>query len=198
MVDGLRERKKAETRLALRDAALRLADELGVDKVSVEAIARAAGVSPRTFFNYYTSKEDAIIGISPAEPSPMIDHLRGRPAGEPPLDALRAAVQASLEHLQEDPDRWVIRRRLVEHHPALAARYAARLSEVEHDMVVEVAKLLGLDPDTDTYPATAVGSALAAARVAMTVWQSQDRPQPLAVLIDQAFDHLATGLTPPP
>ena len=91
MGEGLRERKKAETRAALKYAALELADRLGPDKVSIEAIALAAGVSPRTFFNYFASKEDAILGGAPSDPSPLADYLRARPDGEAPLDALRAA-----------------------------------------------------------------------------------------------------------
>jgi AcrR family transcriptional regulator len=194
MVEGLRERKKHETRIALRDAAMQLVNEHGLDKVSVEAIARAAGVSTRTFFNYFPSKEDAIIGIAPSMPAPMLDYLRNRPAGEPPLDAVRAAVHATLESLQEDPDRWVQRRQLVDNHPGLAARYAARLAEMERDLVVEVAKRGGTDPDTDPYPGTVVGAALAATRVAMTVWQAQQQPTALADLLDEVFDHLASGL----
>lgn len=198
MSNGLRERKKAETRAALQDAALRLAGRHGVDKVSVEAIAEAAGVSPRTFFNYFSSKEDAIIGMSPALRPPVAEYLHARPADEPPLEALRQALQASVERLQEDPDRWTIRRRLVQDHPGLASRYAARLAETERDLVEEVGRRLGLDPERDTYPATVVGAALAATRVAMSIWQGHDDPSGLAVLIDEVFVHLASGLPPPP
>lgn len=197
MSNGLRERKKAETRAALQDAALRLADRYGMDKVSVEAIAEHAGVSPRTFFNYFPSKEDAIVGMSPSIPSPLADHLRARPADEPPLVALREAIKGSLERLREDPDRWVIRRRLVQRHPEIAARYAARLAEVEQDLVVEVALRLDVDPDRDVYPATLVGAAMAATRVAMAVWQEHDEPPELDRLLDTAFDHLAAGLRRP-
>ena len=85
MSDGLRERKKAETRRALSSAALRLARELGPDGVTIEAIAEAAGVSPRTFFNYFASKDDAIVGVTPAEASELVGDLIGRPEDEAPL-----------------------------------------------------------------------------------------------------------------
>jgi AcrR family transcriptional regulator len=197
MGTGLRERKKAETRAALQDAALRLAARDGVDKVSIEAIADAVGVSPRTFFNYFPSKEDAMVGLSPTIPSPVADLLRDRPVDEAPLDALRSALKGSVERLQEDPDRWVMRRQLVQRHPELAARYAARLAQVEQDLVVEIARRLDLDPDRDLYPGTVVGAAMAAARVAMTVWQNHDHPPDLAGLIDRAFDQLDSGLVRP-
>lgn len=194
---GLRERKKAETLAALQDAALRLAARHGVDKVSIEAIADEVGVSPRTFFNYFSSKEDAILGGSPSDPSPLAGYLRDRPAGEAPLDALRSALKDSVERLQDDPDRWVLRRQLVQRHPELAARYAARLAQVEQDLVVEIARRVDLDPDHDLYPGTVVGAAMAAVRVAMTVWQNDDHPPDLAGLIDRAFDQLESGLVRP-
>ena len=66
--------------------------------MTVEAIADAAGVSPRTFFNYFSSKEDAIVGIAPS-PALLAD-LLSRPDDEPPLGALRAVVLAAAERLQ--------------------------------------------------------------------------------------------------
>ena len=90
MTVGLRERKKAETRDALASAALRLADELGPDRVTVDEIAAAAGVSPRTFFNYFASKEDAIVGSTESSTSRVVQELASRPVGEGPIDALRA------------------------------------------------------------------------------------------------------------
>src|SRR4029453_2767518 len=95
MREGLRQRKKAETHQALARAALRLADQLGPERVTAEAIAEAAGVSPRTFFNYFSSKEDAIVGIAPAQSSALLADLLARPEGEPPLAAPRTAVLAA-------------------------------------------------------------------------------------------------------
>jgi len=198
MSSGLRERKKAETLAALQDAALRLADRHGVDKVSVEAIADAAGVSPRTFFNYFATKEDAMIGKSPTDPAPLLERLRARPAGEAPLEAMRQAMLASLEGLQQDPERWAMRRRVVQRHPGLAARNAARLAEVEQDLVEEIGRRLGTDAGRDPYPGTLVAAAMGGARVALSIWQDNDDATDLGPLIDQVFAALATGLLPPP
>lgn len=195
MTQGLRERKKAETRDALASAALRLADERGPDRVTIDDIASAAGVSPRTFFNYFASKEDAIVGSSESSTARVVDALVARPAREAPIDALRAAVHASADHLQADPDDWLIRHRLVGRYPALAVRYAARLATVEHELVLEIARRTKLDADVDTYPAVMVSAALAASRVALTVWQERDRRGSLPALFDEVFDQLASGFT---
>src|SRR5262245_64576986 len=95
MSDGLRERKKAETRRALSSAALRLAEEHGPDGMTVEAVAEAAGVSPRTFFNYFSSKEDAIMGVNPTDSSDLLADLLARPEDEPALDSLRQMAPAT-------------------------------------------------------------------------------------------------------
>src|SRR5262245_48484595 len=85
---GLRERKKAETRSALSQAALRLAVDVGADAVTADAIARSANVSLRTFHNYFASKEEAFL----APFRLLLDHaaaeLLARPADEPILVAV--------------------------------------------------------------------------------------------------------------
>lgn len=195
MTLGLRERKKAETRDALASAALRLADELGPDRVTVDEIAAAAGVSPRTFFNYFASKEDAIVGSTESSTSRVVQELLSCPASEAPIDALRAAVHAGADHLEADPDDWIIRHRLVTRYPALGVRYAARLAAVEHELVVEIARRTRLDADADTYPAALVSAAMAASRVALTVWQARDRRASLPQLFDEVFDQLESGFS---
>lgn len=193
---GLRERKKLETRRALQDAAMRLAAEVGPDKVTVEAVAAAADVSPRTFFNYFPSKDDAIIGLASSEESPLLADLRARPAGERPLTALHETFRASIARLQEDPDRWVLRTQLVQRHPELGARFAARMTELEQQLAAEVAGRSGLDPARSSYPSVLVGAVMAAVRAAMTLWQ-EHAPAPLEDLIEEAFVHLSSGLTYP-
>ena len=92
--DGLRQQKKRATRHALRLAALRLIAERGVQDVTTDEIAAAADVSVRTFFNYFASKEDAIVGNDPALADTLAEELLARPADEAPLDALRAVCAA--------------------------------------------------------------------------------------------------------
>ena len=197
MREGLRERKKAETHRALAKAAIHLADELGPERVTVEAIADAAGVSPRTFFNYFSSKEDAIVGIAPAQSSALLADLLARPDDEPPLDALRAVVLAAAERLQAGGDDWVIRHRLIQKHHSLAVIRAAWFAEVERRMADEIARRTGLDPGLDVYPALVVCAALGALRVTIDVWQESVRVGALETLIDDAFDVLAHGLRLP-
>ncbi|MFD0822685.1 TetR family transcriptional regulator, partial [Micromonospora zhanjiangensis] len=89
---GLRERKKRATRATLSWAAIRLTVERGFDNVRIEDIAEAAGVSPRTFNNYYSSKGEAIVARHLDRCLLMARELRRRPADEPIWTAIRHAV----------------------------------------------------------------------------------------------------------
>ena len=197
MTDGLRERKKAETRQALMTAAVRLAEELGPERVTVEAIAGEAGVSPRTFFNYFQSKEDAIVGVSPAETIELLEDLAARPADEAPFDSLRAMALAAAARLEAKADDMMARHRLTQAHPSLAMRRAARFTEVERLLAEVIAERTGLDVDRDPYPMLAASAALGAIRVAMSAWQERNRPGPLVDLLDETFTLLARGLPSP-
>jgi AcrR family transcriptional regulator len=195
--EGLRQRKKAETQRALSSAALRLADQHGPDGVTVEAIAEAAGVSPRTFFNYFPSKEDAIVGVTSRRSSEMLADLLARPEAEAPLEALRATALSTTRRLEADADDMMRRRGLFQRYPTLAARHAAGFAEVERGLVEEIARRTGLDPDIDAYPALVVAAALSAVRVAITVWHEQARPGPIADLLNETFGELSRGLDRP-
>jgi AcrR family transcriptional regulator len=197
MSDGLRERKKAETRRALSSAALRLARERGPDGVTVDEIAVAAGVSPRTFFNYFASKEDAIVGVAPAEVSELLSDLVSRPESEPPLEALRAMCRSAAVRLEATADELRARHELTQEHPSLAARRTAAFGEVERRLVDEIARRTGRDVGRDPYPALVVGAAMAALKVGLSVWQERGRTGPLVDVFDEAFGHIEAGLELP-
>jgi AcrR family transcriptional regulator len=97
---GLRERKKARTRAAIREHALRLFREQGYDATTVEQIAEAAEVSPSTFFRYFPTKEDVV--LQDDMDLFFMEVFRAQPAGLSPLAALRAALQAAFAGLAAD------------------------------------------------------------------------------------------------
>jgi AcrR family transcriptional regulator len=196
---GLRERKKAQTRRALTAAAIRLSTERGSpDRVTVEEISEAADVSPRTFFNYFSSKEDAVLGVDPERRTELRAELELRPAEEGPVEALRAALLSTAEDIDENAELWAQRLQLVREHPSLSAGYVASFADFERGLVEAMAARLDLDPDADLYPAIVVATALTIMRVTVKHWQANDADTPLADLLDLAFDQLADGLTLPP
>jgi AcrR family transcriptional regulator len=121
---GLRERKKRERREALIDAAQTLVLERGLDEVTVEDICASIGVSTRTFFNYFASKDDAVLGVQEFSPSPgAVDvFVAGGPSGDL-LDDLQALVADLLDQQAMSPDRVHRAIRIVEREPRLLARH---------------------------------------------------------------------------
>lgn len=121
---GLRERKKQETRVALSWAAIRLTVERGLDNVRVEDIAAAAGVSTRTFSNYFGSKGEAIAARQYDRSRAIAAALRERPAGEPLWEAVTHAVLTGFALGEQGqgraPDQaWIEGVRLMVAEPAL-------------------------------------------------------------------------------
>jgi len=101
--DGLRERKKARTRAAIREHALRLIRENGYQQTTVEKIAEAAEVSPSTFFRYFPTKEDVI--LQDDMDTRMIEALERQPPGLGPIAAVRAATrQVFASYTEADLD----------------------------------------------------------------------------------------------
>jgi AcrR family transcriptional regulator len=150
---GLRERKKFATRHRLQREALRLAIEYGSDQVKVDDIAAAADVSPRTFFNYFHSKEHVLLGDGPPRPSPEARRLfvAGGPTGELMEDAIRY-LTAFLDEAPEDFHASVAlfhqRKRLLEREPALGPSLTATFAAMEARLAQAVAERLGEDPES--------------------------------------------------
>src|SRR5699024_8245686 len=88
--ESWRERKKQQTRAALHRAAVTMVAERGVGGVTTEEIAEEAGVSPRTFFNYFPTKESAVLGMGPDQPDRVAGWLTEQPDDVSPADAVRA------------------------------------------------------------------------------------------------------------
>ena len=192
---GLRERKKADTRAAISRAALRLALEHGPDAITVDAIAAAADVSPRTVFNYFGTKEEAILGFDPDRSLEVGRSVLERPARESPVTALRAAFVEIATGVPEVAELSRARVELVRDHPQLHPAYVAGYSALEDALVDAIAQRTGLDPRRSFYPRLVVSTTIAAFRVALD--RAGPGKQSLMAAIDEAFDALASGLRPP-
>src|SRR4051812_16541369 len=195
-MSGLRERKKLATRVALHEAALRLVAERGLEHVSVDDIAERAEVSPRTFFNYFSSKDDAVLGLDPAATDHMVEFLRGRPAEESPVQAMRAVARAQAAEMLGETELWPLRLRVIETHPALLGRLAASFGQSERAMTAAIAERTGSTAD-DLYPQLLAGVGAAAMRSALHTWLAGDFAASLPDLVDEAWDVLAAGLPAP-
>jgi AcrR family transcriptional regulator len=194
---GRRNRKKVETREALRWAALRLALEDGYDKLTVEAITEAADVSVRTFFNYFASKDDALFAPDPDGAEALAVGLAARPPGEPPVASLRAVLGQLAESFIEREPMWQARIELVRANPQLWPRLFAGFSAFERVLTEAVAARTGCDPDVDLYPGVVAAAVVGAMRVAMAHWRAAGEEASLPALLTKAFDVLALGLAPP-
>lgn len=198
MTAGLRERKKAATRRALHLAALQLVAEHGLDGVSVDDIASRADVSPRTFFNYFATKDEAVLGLDPESPTRQAEAFRARPAGESPVEALRAVARAQAEEMAGETELWPLRLRVIDEHPVLIGRLAAKFGESERELAAAIAERTGADPDADVYPGLLAAAAGAAMRTALHLWgHAGGFTASLPDLVDQAWDALAAGLPSP-
>jgi len=195
-IPGRRDRKKQQTRAALIDAALRLVAERGLDRVTVEDISEAADVSARTFFNYFASKDDVLIGDQFVDNTGALQRFLSMDPAVPVLDALLISIGPSLDEMQADREKWFLRMRVMKEHPALIASLLARGAKAERDLVVAIAQRLKLDPDS-AFPAITAAVTGAAVHSSMVRWAACGGDRTLPDLVAEAFAVLATGLTDP-
>ncbi len=193
---GRRDRKKQQTRTALMDAALRLVAERGLDRVTIEDISDAADVSARTFFNYFASKDEALLGDQFVDNTGVRERFLAMDPQLPVIGALLLAIRPSLDQMQADREKWFLRMRVMSENLSLVASLLARGAKAERDLVTAIAERLGLDPDS-AYPAVTAAATGAAVHSSMARWAACGGARTLPDLVDEAFEVLATGFADP-
>nr|WP_275585427.1 TetR family transcriptional regulator [Blastococcus saxobsidens] len=175
-------------------ATLDLAEEHGLAAVTVEQIAARAGVSYRTFFNYFSAKEEALLRPTGGGGSTFGAHLLAQDASLAPLDAARAALHEELSALEDDGAAWHRRLTVIAQDETLLPRLVQLGATNEREMAEAIATRLGQDVERDLYPGL-LGAVLGCAvRVTLTRWHRLEGRTPLPRLLDEALDALAAGL----
>src|SRR3984885_1713165 len=197
---SLRERKKLATRRLLRRAALDLVAQRGLTNVTVEDIAEAAEVSPRTFFNYFPSKEAVLFGGDPDRAAQLRERVATQAPGEPVIAALRAVLAQDAETMADelrslggDPADWLRRMKVARTDPLVRAAHAAQMATIERAIAEGIAARLGADQEADPYPGVLAAAAVSVVRACLTFWAGAGGAVSLGQLIDQAFKALANG-----
>jgi AcrR family transcriptional regulator len=188
---GLRERKKRATRRALHDAALRLVLERGIEHVTVEEISAEADVSVRTFFNYFPSKELAVIGdVIMVDTERTTETIR---SAATVLDGLRKVALAVAGNTTSEREQVRMRWQVMERHPALLPHMFALLWEFEQILASALATRTGGRPD-DSYPQLGAAVAGTALRVAVRRWTLNDGEHSLEYHVNEVFRLLGPAL----
>ncbi|HEY0248380.1 MAG TPA: TetR family transcriptional regulator [Gryllotalpicola sp.] len=201
---GLRERKRTATRHAIERAAIGLSLEKGYDNVTVDEIAEGADVSPRTFFNYFPSKEAAVLGHGPEGPEPdKIEDFLGAGPERPILDGIRVLLAAFIDNKSNEDTRAAhelqeLRMQLMLRHPALFRQRMENMEELSNQMIELVSKrLLVLDPalaDDATLlrerARLVVFVSFAGMRNAWASWADRGGEGRLAECVKRSFDQL--------
>jgi AcrR family transcriptional regulator len=193
-----RDWQKEQTRLDLAIAAFELAQAEGLAKVRVPQIAETVGVSTRTFNNYFSSKEAAIVWPTTLRGARLAADLAERPAGEPLADALIEVVAGMYGPAGQVglPFGWLDGfRALVAAEPALHGEYLKALAAGERELARTVAARTGA-AEADLEPLLLAGVVSAAERAAVLHWFRQARPStPLVDVVRSALAMALRGIT---
>jgi AcrR family transcriptional regulator len=182
---GLRERKRAQTRQRLEQAAVDLCLQRGVDGVTVDAISEFADVSPRTFFNYFDCKEDAIVGVPQASDTEelFVYHRTDRP----PCSAVEAVVALLMSVLGPSisaPDLRDKRMQLLRQQPRLLERHIGRMTHMHRQLVEATQHSMAQDPlfagqaaaDSSALADVLLMACVGGIRAAVREWAVSDTP----------------------
>ncbi|WP_440073618.1 TetR/AcrR family transcriptional regulator [Streptosporangium sp. OZ121] len=183
---GLRARNSQATREAIGHAALRLAIERGPNGlalVRVHDIATAAGVSPRTYNNYFSSRAEAICAFQADQSRRVGQALRSRPAGEP----LDQAVTAAVIELYSDPEPDKAGLRMIMSTPELEGEALKAFTMAEGPLAEAIATRTGTDPGRDLFPAVTAAAVAGAIRVAGRHWLEPGNTESFATTLRRAL-----------
>lgn len=191
---GVRSRKKERTRRAIERAVLDLIEAQGLDGTTIEDIAAAADIAPRTFWHYFGSKEEAVLADYTVRLDRILAVLEVAPPGQPPWSALRQAFLAVGADYETEREELLRRFRIIQSTPSVAAQNLLVQAGWEDAVSEAVSKRLIPDDPDDVRPRLIAGAALAAMRASLRRWLADDGRSRLPDHIARCFDLLEDGL----
>jgi AcrR family transcriptional regulator len=170
---------------------MRLFLEQGFEKTTVEQIAAEAGLSRTSFFRYFATKEDVVLGHLEELGQRVLDALTARPATEPAWEALRHAFDVLIEEGSALPEQGLTMNRMLHDTPSLKARQLGKQLGWQDLLAPEIARRLGVPAEApDPRPRALVAAALGCMNVAIDVWAASGGALSLGDLLDQAMSAL--------
>lgn len=193
---GRRQRKAARTRAGIEEAALRLFTEQGFDATTVEQIADAADIAPRTFFRYFRSKDAVLFGDLTGELDQMRAILETRPPEEHPMRSLAATMLDAADRMEPDREQHLMRAELLQ---ALenTGEYELHLMRQRwmRDVTDLIAEHLGTDAATDARPGAWSMTLVSCFGSAMHAWLVRTDGAPLRQLLADVLETTSHGLS---
>lgn len=190
--EGLRERKQRETRQRIAELALRLFLDHGYDGTTLDAIASAAGISRRTFFSYFKSKDDIILFGMEADSAELIAELLKTSPDVPPLDAVRDVMVKRIARYTTEEMTAIDN--LMLSSESLLARKQAFYAKQEQALFLALREVWR-QPERQTALRMVAMASVGAMRLALQAWREQTgKRKPAAQFLRDAFDSLRTGL----
>jgi AcrR family transcriptional regulator len=193
MIKARRLLVRERTRRAVRAELALLAQELftaqGYDQTTLDDFVAAAVMSKRTFFRYFSSKDDLVLGKYEMFGDAVTDTLDARPPDEPIWEALRRAFDVVADYF-DDPAlhaQAVAMEKMIHGTPALSAGEWERVSRVQNQLLTTVRDRIGQHDPADPRPATIAGAGMACVMAAKTAWITSNQAHSFNDLLDQAM-----------
>lgn len=184
----LRERTRKAVHAEITDTALRLFTERGFDNTTVDQIAEAVGISRRSFFHYFGTKEDVVLGDLAALGEVVREALESRPADESAWEAIREAFQ-SLRGADYSPEAELAVAKMYHDAPSLRARHLEKHLRWQELLAPDIERRLGIERvghRADPRAKALIAAALACLDTAVDAWRESDGAADLVQLYDEA------------
>ena len=186
---GARARARQAMRAEIAMGVINLVLGRGYEQTTVDDICAATGISRSTFFRYFSSKEEALLGGTMDAGERLLEALTARPADETVWIAMRRALDPLIDIYEARDERIFRLARLIASTPALAARHREKNAQWHQILRPEIARRLAADPDdhTDPRPDAVIAAALGCVEAALAAWTAGDQPQALSAILDQSM-----------